>query len=167
MKNELSAILMVGILLLVFFLLAACAIIAFLYIYPSETEEGEVPPEGGGTNETLPQNGTIGLNTSASNISAEDMALWESINTPNAEAACLIRAREEAGASADLVYNCECSENASTLKKSYECIINTADPFTLYFANIECILEESACIVETNYGTTNVSFSELREYFGE
>lgn len=167
-KNELPIMLMIGILILIFVLVFACGIIAYLYLSPAPDGGLTQPPEpDGGTSPGGVQNNTIELNTTETNISGDDMALWDSITLPNVEAACLIKAREEAGASADFVYNCDCDETASPLQKSYVCTINTADPFTLYFANIDCFLDESICSVETNYGINNVSFTELRDLYEE
>lgn len=168
-ENAVPAMLMVGILLIIFILLAACAIIAFMYL-SAAPEGGAVTPQGGGqsgTGNTSDGSGAIDHNTTSINISGDDMALWDSISVKNVETACLIKAKEEAGSSASMVYACECVEEATALSKNYECSIDTADPFTEYFAEIGCSLEKRACIVETNYGTANVSFSELRDYFSD
>jgi len=155
--------LMVGIIVLLVFLVAACAIIAILYLIPPADGGGTGPGGTGGPG--TGGNGSISLNTTAGNISAEDMALWDSITLSNVQAACLQKAKEEAGGSASMVYTCACVEDAQAIKKSYKCEISTADPFTEYFANIDCMLVERSCVVETNYGKATVSFIELRGYY--
>ncbi|MFH0884395.1 MAG: hypothetical protein V1861_01670 [Candidatus Micrarchaeota archaeon] len=153
-----TAILLAGIIILLFFLTAACGILAYLYLSPSTDGDGTGPGGNGGS---------ISLNTSTTNISAEDMALWDSIILANVETACLQRAKEEAGASAGMVYSCACEETVQPLIKSYKCEISTADPLTEYFANIDCMLDNKSCTVETNYGKTDVPFSELRTYYSQ
>jgi hypothetical protein len=100
-------------------------------------------------------------------VSQEDLALWNNITESNVEAACLARAKEEAGTSAAMVYSCACEESISDGRKTYACDISTADPFTQYFANIDCFLDAKACTVETNYGTATVTFQQLREWSGQ
>jgi hypothetical protein len=155
--------LMVGTIILLFFLVAACGILTYLYLSPSPGSGG--PGQGGNGGTGNNNSGGISLNTTTTNISAEDMGLWDSITLSNVQAACLQKAKEEAGGSASMVYTCACTEAAQPLVKSYECSIETADPFTEYFANIDCLLDRRTCVVETNYGSTNVSFSELRGYY--
>lgn len=155
------------------FLLFSCALIAMIYLYTAPS--GAVTPAGGtgsdgtgnGGTGSGSGNGSISLNTTSTNISAEDMSLWASIDTGNVQTACLMRAKDEAGTSANMVYSCTCNESAGSLMKQYDCTIRTADPFTIYFANIRCSLADRSCSVETNYGTTNVSFTELRSYYSD
>jgi hypothetical protein len=64
------------------------------------------------------------------------------------------------------VYDCECKETVSPQRKTYGCEIDTADPFSEYFANIDCFLLGRACSLETNYGTQVISFEQLREFYG-
>jgi hypothetical protein len=97
-------------------------------------------------------------------VSAEDLALWNMISIDNVETACLAKAKEQAGASANLVYSCSCDETATTARKTYGCDISTADPFNEYFANIDCFLTDKACSIETNYGPLTITFEELRSY---
>jgi hypothetical protein len=168
-----SMMIMAGVAAILLFLMFSCAIIAMIYLYTAPS--GAVTPPGGtgsgetgnGSQGTGSGNGSITLNTSSSNISAEDMSLWASIDTGNVQTACLVRAKDEAGSSADMVYSCTCNESAATLVKQYDCTIRTADPFTRYFANIRCSLADRSCAVETNYGTSNVTFSELRSYYSD
>ncbi len=171
-KGPLPATMIIaGVAAILLFLLFSYAIIAMIYLYTAPS--GAVTPIGGagsggtGNGGNGTGSGSISLNTSSSNISAEDMSLWASIDTGNVQTACLMRAKDEAGSSADMVYSCTCNESSGSLVKQYDCTIRTADPFTRYFANIRCSLADRSCSVETNYGTTNVSFTELRSYYSD
>jgi len=143
--------------------LFACGLLGLFAFGAPEEPAAEAPQPG--ENVSTGANGIVHpVETGDINVSSDDLSLWADINNANVEKACLARAKEEAGGSASLVYSCECEESAAPLVKSYECSISTADPFTEYFANIECVLSDAACSVETNYGTANVSFTEIREY---
>jgi len=168
-KGPMPAIYIVGLVAALLVLVFSCGLIALALFFGA-------PPDGGTAGNGTPDygsqnassgNGSIALNTSSSNISAEDMSTWNSITIANVQQACLMRAKEEAGPSADMVYSCTCEESATAIQKRYDCAIRTADPFTDYFANIGCSLSARACSVETNYGTTNVSFGELRSYYSD
>ncbi|MCI0503338.1 hypothetical protein L0Y65_01350 [Candidatus Micrarchaeota archaeon] len=150
----------------------SCGLVAILFFGSSPPILGAGGPQngtGGASSGSTPnggEGGPIYHNTTTGNISAEDMSLWNSIDTANVQTACLARAKEEAGSSAAMVYSCTCDESATATKKSYECDIRTADPITKYFANIDCSLAARSCSVETNYGTASVGFDELRAYYG-
>ncbi len=157
-----GAILLVGLSIAMLAALFGCGIIAYLLLYsdegapPSAVQQPAAGNGGGGVPHQV-ISGEI-------NVSGEDMELWSQINEESVEVACLQRAKEEAGASADLVFSCECEGDEGPLSKSFDCSIETADPLTAYFADIDCSLAASSCRVETNYGTANVSFREIREY---
>jgi len=126
-----------------------------------------------GTTTEITENLTNGSNVSenqtnitpALNVSEADLALWGNITRRNVEAACLDAAREEAGSEAWGVYDCLCIENANETVKFYDCTVNTVDSTTDYFARINCALADKYCVVETNYGTQNVTFEELKEKY--
>lgn len=164
-KNRLALGLSALTLILVFLLFASCAIIAYLALaQPAEGGDEGTAPDGsgasGGTdNETAPAG-----EPTRPNATSEDLGLWNNITEANVEAACLRIARDEAGSSANLVYGCDCEGEAGLDRKTYSCSISTADPFTDYFANVDCFLEDSACTVETNYGTLDVTFDEIRKW---
>jgi hypothetical protein len=170
-KSVIPAVLALAVIALLVLLLLACGLIAFLYFSPLETPEGGTgnggPETGGqlgggagaGGNATPPANMT--------NLSQEDLELWNDITEQNVESACLKRAKEEAGSSAGLVYSCDCEEAAGAARKTYSCDIGTADPLTRYFVNIDCFLEGRACTVESNYGTETVTFGELGAWYEE
>ena len=151
-----GSLLLVGLTVIILFLLFACGVAGLLLrepapriVAPQEIpEEPYVPP------------------ANVPNISAEDLSFWESITIENVQIACLAKAREEAGDNADLVYGCICTESASSSRKRYECDIRTADPFTDYFADIDCSLDGRMCSVESNYGTSDLTFAELMQYYG-
>ncbi len=171
-NSNIPAALTLGLILLLFLLVLACGAIALLFFYP-QFQPG--PPAGGGTNATANQSGSGGAlpgsqNASGGgypeNVSAEDLQVWNNITVANAESVCLQKAKEEAGASAALVYSCQCSGTEGAARKTYSCNIATADPTTRYFVNIDCYLEGKACTIEYNYGTETVTFDELRPYVG-
>ncbi|MFH0737456.1 MAG: hypothetical protein V1827_02070 [Candidatus Micrarchaeota archaeon] len=142
-----------------------CGIIAVLFLLPSES--AVVTPGGGETPDNGSQGtpGDGGTGIPGGNATAGDLALWDMINMENVEQACLMKAKEEAGENAGLVYSCDCEETISSGRKTYGCAIDTADPFTEYFANIDCFLADEACSIETNYGTSTVTFEELQDWY--
>ncbi|MEW6036628.1 MAG: hypothetical protein AB1529_08515 [Candidatus Micrarchaeota archaeon] len=154
-----------AVIVIIFFLLLTCGIVALLFIIPQPASVGPSQPNQTGPpgNATPPPGG----NGTGQNISGEDLALWDLITPANVEDACLRRAREEAGESAELVYSCSCTESLSPGRKTFACDIDTADPFTRYFANVDCFLDGAACTIETNYGTKTVTFAELAEWYGK
>ncbi len=162
MKDWLPAA--IAVLVIFFFLLLTCGIVALLFLIPQPASVGPSQPNQTGPpgNATPPPG-----NATGQNVSGEDLALWDLITAENVEDACLRRARDEAGDSAELVYGCDCTESASEGRKTYSCDIETASPFTKYFANVDCFLDGAACTVETNYGTQTVSFAELAEWYGK
>ncbi|MEW6748858.1 MAG: hypothetical protein AB1295_04085 [Candidatus Micrarchaeota archaeon] len=98
--------------------------------------------------------------------SAADLERWDRITLDSVEDGCLRAAKDEAGENAALVYGCSCEETASSGRKTYGCEIDTADPFTEYFANIDCFLEEASCSIETNYGMVILTFEEMDAWYG-
>jgi len=136
-----------------------CALIGALFLIPEETVP-EVPEEPS-VPEAPPEEPPP-----ATAVSPEDLERWERITLDNVEDGCLRVAKDEAGASASLVFECTCGETASSDRKSYSCEIDTADPFTDYFANIDCFLEDTACTIETNYGLVTLTFQEMDEWYG-
>jgi hypothetical protein len=168
------ALMIVGAIAAALLLAFSCGLFALLLVGNQEPgQEGNEPAANGSANASAQGGGNespnISLNTSESQISAEDMSLWNSITVANVQGICLAKAKEEAekeGVDRDMVFSCLCEGQATSTVKSYECDIRTADPFTRYFANIDCSLTALSCSVETNYGTQDVPFSELRSYYG-
>ena len=154
-----KTLLVAGLIIILSLLVLSCAVIGILLFFqPAETapEPPEQPPAQGNGTEPPPQNQT--------GPEPEDLEVWNQITRTRVEDVCLDKAKEEAGSSAGLVYSCECSESVSAQRKTYGCEIRTADPFTEYFANVDCFLQEKACSIETNYGVTTLTFEELRGY---
>ncbi|MEW6723001.1 MAG: hypothetical protein AB1324_07090 [Candidatus Micrarchaeota archaeon] len=154
-------LLVAGLIIVLSLLVLSCAVIGIL-LFSQPAETGVAPePEPGPP-------GTAGNGTEAppldKPVPPEDLEIWNQITRGKVEDVCLEKAREEAGSSADLVYSCECSGSETATRKTYGCGISTADPFTEYFANIDCFLDERACSIETNYGVTTLTFDELRGY---
>jgi hypothetical protein len=158
--KEETAILAAGAVLLA---LISCCVVSFIvYTLIPSPETAQKPPEG---NTTTPGMNTTNGTTNATQptISAQDLAVWTKITKINVEALCLQKAKEQAGSNPNLVYSCGCSEVLEDTVKKYHCLIETADPFTTYFANIDCYLDQKECRIETNYGAQNVTFSQLGE----
>ena len=135
--------------------------IALFVLPPAGTPPGPAPalPPQGQPPPALP-----GSENQTPPMTQEDLETWNMINVQNVETACLQTAREQAGSSAGLVYGCDCDETVRADQKTYDCDISTGDPFTQYFANIDCFLVRRECDVETNYGSHVVTFEYLRQY---
>lgn len=150
-----------AIFILFILLLMACGIIAYLVLGSEETPQ--VTP---GQNQTNQTNNTPPSNeTSPANASGSNLSTWNLISKSNVEKACLTKAKEEAGTSADLVYSCACEADENASIKKYTCDIRTADPFTKYFANIDCALTTKKCSIETNFGKADITFEDLKELY--
>lgn len=159
MKDSIVFFVVISLVLLL--LLFGCSIIAVLFLV--EEDDGLIISDTPVSPEPEPP-ADIPLDTS--NVSSEDMARWERITLDSVEDGCLRVAKDEAGSSASLVYGCTCDETLGSGRKTYSCDISTADPFTRYFANIDCLLVDSACSIETNYGVTTQTFQEMDEWYG-
>ncbi|HSB47149.1 MAG TPA: hypothetical protein VLD37_03980 [Candidatus Bilamarchaeum sp.] len=144
----------------VVFALLACGAVSLiaLFFLPSSAPQVQNPPPATG-NQT--GNGTIV--PVPPETTDYDLAIWSKINKGTVESVCLQKAKEEAGQQASLVYSCDCGETVQPNLKAYRCDISTADPFTAFFANIDCYLERKECDVETNYGFQKVNFTQLSE----
>jgi hypothetical protein len=138
--------------------LLACGAVSLIVLFflPSDAPVQPVPP---GVNNSTNQPPVIG--PVPPNTTDYDLVIWGKINKGNVESICLTKAKEQAGQDAKLVYQCNCAEQVGQNLKMYRCDIETADPFTKYFANIDCYLDRKECDVETNYGTQVLSFSQL------
>ncbi|NYZ73897.1 hypothetical protein H0O00_02030 [Candidatus Micrarchaeota archaeon] len=158
-RDSLLATIVLGMVLLLFLFLG-CGIMVLLF-YPENGAGGGTGGQANGTNGTA--NGTVTPQNTT--LSQEDLALWDNITKQNVEQACLRIAKDEAGPDADKVYSCGCEESAGSERKVYICDIDTADPLTAYFVNLDCLLGQRACAVESNYGTTTVTFGELRAWY--
>jgi hypothetical protein len=146
-------------------LILGCAIIALL-IYPAQSDNQST----GTQNTAQAGNGSSAgqINYSALNISQENIELWHNITKQNVEQACLTKAKEEAGPSkAGLVFGCTCTESTVANRKTYNCNIATADPFTRYFVNIDCLIETQKCTLSSSQGTQTVTFTQIREWSGQ
>lgn len=144
----------------VLFALLACGAVSLLVIFllpapdDGNVDNAPVPPDATGPEIVPPP----------PNASSEDLVIWSKINRKNVEMICLEKAREEAGSSAGLVYSCKCVDIEKPGIKSYRCDIETADPITAYFANIDCHLDREECDIETNYGFQKLNFTQLQDF---
>ncbi len=157
-------IVLAGAAVLILLLVLACGLAALALFYLSSSQpqpQNATSPQQNATNATQPPTTQPGNES----ISAEDFALWMLINKANVESACYTKAREEAGSNAWAVKGCTCQETATPERKQYACTIATLDPTGNYFANIDCSLPSAICQVDTNYGSQNVTFGELRQLY--
>jgi hypothetical protein len=159
-----ATLLLIVSLALIVLLLFSCAVIGLLVLWPAQEEPAG--PAGGQTAPPGAQGGNQTNVTPPAGPSQADLEIWQKITNDNVEQACLSQARKEAGPSADLVYSCACEETDTDGRKTFACNIDTADPLTRYFANIDCYLDARACTVETNYGTQTVGFDQLQNWYG-
>ena len=159
-----SILLAAGIISVLLLLFLACGLVTVLFLVD----------ENGDITVTIPDSPTAPTEPSSpvdepvdtTNVSSDDLERWNRITLANVEDGCLKVAKDEAGGSASLVYDCECEETVDSSRKTYSCDIDTADPFTRYFANIDCFLEDTACSIETNYGLVTLTFQEMDEWYG-
>lgn len=146
---------------LILFALLACGAVSLIAIFLIPDAQAPAGPDGGGPGPVVPVPNETGPDQPE--ISEQDLVIWSKITNPNVEAICLQKAKEEAGENSGLVYGCTCDEIEKADIKTYRCDISTADPFTAYFANIDCYLARRECDIETNYGSQIVSFDQLGE----
>lgn len=147
---------------IVVLVLLGCLIVGAIIflILPSQPEGGpSVPPGQQPPGQNVSGNGT----NATGGMSQEDLETWQSISKENVEDICLRTAKQEAGTSSSMVYGCDCDEIVRADQKSYDCSISTADPFTEYFAKIDCFLVGRYCDIETNYGKGRYTFQQLRD----
>ncbi len=139
----------------------ACGLtaLALFYLAPSQPQPAPAPQQNG---TPQPQPAAPPGNES---INPQDYALWVMITNSNVESACFEKAKEEAGSNAWAVKGCTCVESAGPEQKQYTCSIETLDPSGNYFADISCSLAAAMCTVDTNYGTQNVTFGQLRQLY--
>lgn len=158
-KDILPALAIIAALLLLLFL--SCAAMVALLLLPGNGGGQPSPgPAGPSANGTANNSGEV----PAINITSD---IWDSITNQNVEIACLMAARDAAGANAWAVQGCSCVETANATTKNYDCDIATLDPSgTRYFAMINCFNTSEICTIETNYGIQNITFDELAGMFG-
>ncbi|MFN7990779.1 MAG: hypothetical protein U0R44_01335 [Candidatus Micrarchaeia archaeon] len=140
--------------------IAACGLLAFLFF---SSQPAPPSPQQNHTNTSFNSSNQSG---NGSTISEQDFSLWLLIRKDNVESACLQKAREQAGSQAWGVNACTCKETITPETKSYKCDIDTADPTTRYFADIDCSLVSRNCRVVTNFGSQNVTFEQLGQWYG-
>lgn len=161
-----STLITVSVISVILLLLIGCGLVAFMFASDWLAQEEPEPPEEEPAEEpSAPDGGEPGGEEPAA-PSAEDLERWSRITLSNVEDGCLRVAKEEAGDNAGLVYGCSCEETSSSGRKTYGCEIDTADPFTQYFANIDCFLADASCSVETNFGLMTLTFEEMDEWYG-
>lgn len=133
----------------------------------------------GPVNEIVQNNTTVQMNQSVINetidntstgetqISPEDLARWERIDKQSVENACITGVKEEAGANAWAIKDCNCNETLSEGQKQYDCDIVTLDPSgKRYFLLVDCTLSLVSCTIQSNYGTQTLAFQELEQRYG-
>ena len=144
-------------------LLLGCLVIGLglLFFLPAEGPQPDTPPGPPGS---LPP-GTPGNETNQTDggLSKEDLETWNMITKQKVESICIQKAKQEAQGNAGFVYGCTCDETVRTERKTYACDIDTADPFTQYFANVDCYYVGAYCVIETNYGKDSYTFAQLRQ----
>ncbi len=96
-------------------------------------------------------------------ITSKDLEFWTNITKKNVETICLKQAKEEAGDKYWAVKSCACNETSIEGRKTYSCDIDTLDPTTNYFANIDCFFKDKSCIIESNNDKTTMTFQDLEK----
>jgi hypothetical protein len=155
--KDIEAVVLIAAVLL--FALLACGAVSLIVLYLLPAPEQAQPEPGPIGNVTGPN-----ITPVAPNTTEVDLVIWSKINKKNVETICLQKAKEEAQSNADLVYSCDCGGIEKTNLKTYRCDIESADPFTNYFANIDCYLDRKECDIETNYGFQKLNFTQLEDF---
>jgi len=94
----------------------------------------------------------------------DSSSLWEEINTPLVEGACLNEAKSAAGNFEAAVFSCSCSGSESSSEKSYECSILAIDGF--HELTADCSKQTMLCTISSEQGTFTLPFDQLKQIIG-